>query len=236
MGVNFGLVSYFCDETQQTVMHPRTSHVDLYHALIDADMERAGEALFAAIDEGDSVAALCDGPIAHALEEVGKQWEHGAEGILNEHRSTIVCIQLLVQFRMRLPPGRGHPLAIGGTPAGDSYQLASMMAAMIFKSEGWDDINLGPNVTVEAYVSAIRAYQPAAVWISFNVEEPAACFVREWKPVLEAAEQAGITIFVGGRAFPAGAEAASRCLRYLPNMESLAQEVREFSAPKPASP
>jgi methanogenic corrinoid protein MtbC1 len=225
-------VRVFVDLNPNTIeirrkMIRRRIHDDLCQALLDADVEQARAALFAAMDEGDSVATICDGPITQAMHIVGERWKHGTEGILLEHRATLACIQLLVHYGLRLPRPEKGPVAVGGTPSGDSYQVASMMVGLIFKSEGWVGINLGPDVTVEAYKSAILLYRPAAVWIACSVEEPAEQFVRSWQPLLEEAEVTRTTVLVGGRAFPPQAATASPCLRYLPNMESLVQFLRQ---------
>lgn len=205
----------------------KESHADIAQALLDADIGTARGALFAAMDRGDSVGELCDGPIAGALHNVGERWKHGEEGIISEHQTTVVAIELLVYLRMRLPIGGGEsPVAIGGTPGGDVYQLPSMMVGAIFASEGWREINFGPDVTVSAYVSSIQLHRPSAMWISFSVDEAALRFVENWKPLLEEAEHSGVTLFVGGRAFPPGAVNDNPCLHYQPNMQALAAEIR----------
>lgn len=208
-------------------MIQKESHAAIAQALLDADSETARRSLFAAMDRGDSVGELCDGPIAGALHDVGERWKHGEEGILIEHRTTLAAIELLVYLRMRSASGRRSPVAIGGTPGGDVYQLPSMMASVIFGSEGWGGINLGPDVTMKAYVSSIQLHRPSAMWISFSVDEAALRFIETWKPLLEEAEQFEVTLFVGGRAFPPGADKENPCLHYQPNMRALAAEIHQ---------
>lgn len=208
-------------------MIERKSHDDLCQALLDADLDQARTSLLAALDEGDSVAAICDGPITRAMHIVGERWKHGTEGILIEHQATLACIHLLAYYGMRLPRVAEGPVAVGGTPAGDSYQVASMMVGLVFKAEGWASINLGPDVTVDAYQSAIRLYRPTAVWIACSVEDPAAELVLGWQPLLQEAERSRTSILVGGRAFPSHAKKASPWVHYLPNMESVVQFIRK---------
>lgn len=199
-----------------------TTRTDLTDALVRADIKTAREALFARRRAGDSVAALCDGPISEALHQVGERWKHGPQGILIEHQTTIACIQILVYLRISLMMEPAGPVAIGGTPAGDEFQVASMMAGLVLSSEDWNATNLGPNLPVNVFVEAIRMYRPRLIWISFNANKPAQGFVQAWKPLLTEAERTGATIITGGRAFPAGAEDQSSCVKYLPDMQALA--------------
>lgn len=199
---------------------------DLTSALIEANMTKAREALFASRQAGESVAALCDGPIAEALRRVGERWKHGPEGIVIEHQTTVACIEALALLRYGLFPKGDRTVAIGGTPAGDLYQVATMMAGLVAIAEGINAVNLGPNVPLDVLVKAIRMYKPAFVWLSFTEMEPGRAYIASWRPLLAEVEERKIPLIVGGQSFPGSATAESTCVHYLPTMVSFADWVR----------
>lgn len=203
-----------------------TTRNDLTSALIDANMTKAREALFARRQAGDSFAALCDGPITEALRRIGERWRHGPEGIVIEHRTTVACIQVLAHLRYSLLPKDDQGIAIGGTPAGDSYQVATMMVGLVAVAEGVNAVNLGPNLPLDCLVKAIRMYDPAFVWLSFTATEASREFIRSWRPLLAEVEERQIPLVVGGQSFPGSAIPDSACIHYLPTMESFAEWVR----------
>ncbi len=88
-------------------------------------------------------------------------------------------------------------------------------------------MNLGPDLPVEAYATAIRLYHPSFVCISFNVAEAAQNFTQGWELLLIEAQRAEISIVVGGRAFPRNAAADLACVQHLPNMEALAAWIQD---------
>lgn len=155
---------------------------------------------------GDSVAAVCDGPIAGAMEHIGTLWRHGETGIFLEHRATEICHQALDQLRLLLPtPPAGAPVAIGGGPAGDAHELGSLMVATVLAAEGWRDINLGAEVPTPVLIDAAADAGAALVWWTVTTAQPAARLVREATALADALRAAGRTLAIGGRAWPASA-------------------------------
>lgn len=147
---------------------------------------------------GTSLAELADGPIREAMHHLGELWKHDPDGVFVEHRATDCCLQALAHVREMLAPAPDAPVAVGCTPGGDPYLIASFLAAIVCASVGMRAVNLGPDTPMAALGKAIAAHRPALVWISASAPMPPA----EVKAVerFVHAHAAETQIVVGGRA------------------------------------
>lgn len=119
--------------------------------------------------DGIAVAALADGPLRYAMEAVGELWQHGEEGIAREHHATLLVLRAGEALRSVLPvPATDAPVALGGAPAGDPYQLPSLLASLVLQAAGWRTIDLGADVPDGALVAAARHHGAALVWRCFT--------------------------------------------------------------------
>jgi excisionase family DNA binding protein len=119
--------------------------------------------------EGDSLTSLFDGPLLTAIRRVGDLWEPDNRGILIEHRATEICIEAISTLRRLLPPvDKKSPLALGGAPQGDPYQLPSMMAGAILFERGFRDVNFGANTPVDLLGREAIERGASLVWLSVS--------------------------------------------------------------------
>jgi MerR family transcriptional regulator, light-induced transcriptional regulator len=221
---------------------PRGGDPDQFivQAVIAGDLAAARSTLLARYLEGVALSALCDGPLTQALHLIGEAWKQGPAGIHAEHRATDVCIHSLNFIRSFLPvPGVGAPLALGASPAGDPYQVPTLMAATVLASEGCREINLGPNLPFAALSVAVAQHKPMLVWISFTSAEAVKPALRELALVENAAERVGAQLVLGGQALPEGpAGARAAHVHSLASMQALAAFARGLLASRtpPAQP
>ena len=203
----------FIRERQQPLLHPEllglpasaTTPADtvqdvdaLQRFLEQGDARQARALVLTRFMEGESVAALCDGPVRAALERVGDLWRHEDAGIFIEHRASDLCLQLLGQLRALLDPGPGAPVALGGAPSGDAHMLPTVMASTVLASEEFDAVNLGAETPVAALSAAIAEHDPQLLWLSVTM--PPSGEVTAGLARLFAAELArGRAVVVGGR-------------------------------------
>lgn len=179
-------------------------HQPLLEALKQGDGPRVRGLVLSRYLAGDSLADLCDGPIATAMHTLGELWRHEATGIFIEHRASDLCVQVMHQLRTLQPPtGDKAVVAIGGSPAGDPYTLPSLMAATVLASEGWHEMNLGAQTPLDTLALAARESKATLVWLSISVAtDPPESLV---KPIQQLAAQLArqqISLVVGGRALP----------------------------------
>lgn len=174
----------------------------LKQAIMQGETAVASSLLISLYVDGESPASLCDGPIAHALHEMGHKWKHGDDGIHLEHRATATCLEMLVQLRAVLPmPPADAPLAIGCSPERDPYLVPSLMVALVLQSAGWRTINLGANLPVSSLLRAAEHHQPRLVWLSVSVGEVMKALTQEVNHIARELARQKRMLVVGGRAW-----------------------------------
>ncbi len=174
--------------------HART----LARFLVDGQLAEAHAVLLHAFVDGVELVTLARDVLQPALEHLGELWHHGPDGIVIEHAATEACLHALHEITRLLPVSDG-PLAIGGSPEWDPYQIPSQLASMTLQQAGWRTINLGARLPVAAVVAATKRWQPAMVWISISSDEPrgaARSYVEELAAAL--AEERTLLV-IGGR-------------------------------------
>ena len=149
---------------------------------------------------GLSVAALFDGPVRSAMERIGQLWQHEPRGIMVEHRATAICIESIAQLRGLLPVVHDDaPLAVGGAPQGDPYQLPTMMAAATLAEAGLRDINFGPNTPVELLAEEAIDRKARLVWLSISVDADPKGLRAGVKKLADQLAKREIDLVLGGR-------------------------------------
>jgi excisionase family DNA binding protein len=172
----------------------------LFNALMGGEASLARGLIMAWYLSGQSISALCDGPVATAMRRLGEVWQHDTKGIFIEHRAVDVCIQAFNQLRLTLPvPPNSAPLAVGGSPEGDPYLLPNIMCATVLIDMGFRAINLGPASPVEILPLAGEHYGAKLVWLSLMApcEPETAC--AKVKAAAEKMRSSHTSLVIGGR-------------------------------------
>jgi len=181
----------------------------LYQALLVGDGAVARALLVGGYLQGETVAALADGPIRSAMGRLGELWRHDSQGIFLEHRATDLCVQAVVALRGLIEPPAEGLVAVGGAPELDPYMLPSMLAATVLTAAGLRAVNLGPATPLASLRHAVAHHDARVVWlaltstVSEELAEELGGFARELA-------NAGRTLVLGGqrRADAAGARRA----------------------------
>jgi excisionase family DNA binding protein len=172
----------------------------LYDALASDRPSRVRAILQSAYVAGRSPAEICDSLIAGVMERLGDLWHHDAAGIHVEHRATDLCLQGLNLIRGLIPdPEPGAPVAVGGAPPGDPYLLPSLAAALTLASEGWREINLGPDTPLDVLADRAEEAGVLLVWLSVSGEVRRDELARDLERMARRLEDGGIHLMVGGR-------------------------------------
>ena len=156
--------------------------------------------------------------ITDAMRGIGNSWERRALDVYQERRSCEICMRLIHQLRSDLPaPSEDAPVAIGGTPQGDPYQLATALVELALREVGWNAVNLGNNLPLESFLQAAHDYQPDLVWLSVSaIEDPAMFIAAENKLAATLGED--VPLLLGGRALD---DRIRPRLRYTAHCDSL---------------
>jgi excisionase family DNA binding protein len=171
-----------------------------YSALRDGDEQCLLRLIFDHYLAGHSAALICDRILAPAFERIGLQWYHGNLEIYQERRACEQTYCLLRRLKHLLPaPTADAPLAIGASPAGDSYMLPTIMASVVLQEAGWRAESLGIGLPIDALVRAMRELRPRLVWLSVAWVPDEARFLQDYEALFEAAGRQGAAVAVGGR-------------------------------------
>ena len=139
--------------------------------LQEGKLAEAHAALLHAFVEGVELVTIARDILQPALEQIGELWHHGPDGIAIEHAATEALLQSLHEIARLLPASDG-PVALGGAPEWDHYQLPSLLASMALQQAGWRSTNLGARVPVAALLAAAARLQPKLIWLSLSHDEP----------------------------------------------------------------
>jgi MerR family transcriptional regulator, light-induced transcriptional regulator len=148
-----------------------------------------------------SICTICDEVLAAAFHEIGDRWQCGAAEVYQERRGCEICLRILHELEQALPSvGNVAPLAIGGTTESDPYHLATTMAELVLRENGWRATSLGNMLPTATILQAMEDIRPRLVWISVShvADEPA--LIRATAELHAAATQLGAALAVGGRA------------------------------------
>lgn len=148
---------------------------------------------------GESIAAICDGPISAAMHTLGELWLTNENGIFVEHRATDICLGIMNQLRTLIDVKDNAPRAVGGAPTGDPYMLPSIMAAATLDDIGYRAINLGPETPGDSLVHAAVDAQATIAWISISSVRNRAALEQSIATTAEKLSEHNIPLAVGGR-------------------------------------
>jgi excisionase family DNA binding protein len=140
---------------------------------------------------------LLDG-LGQAMRSVGAGWEVGDYTVDDEHRASGVASRIVARLGGRFTtrgPKRGS--VILGTPPRELHGLPTAMAANVLRGHGFDVVDLGANVPVDAFVSAVsktpRARAVAVGVSAGNRDRSVRAIVRAVHTV-----SPGMPVLVGG--------------------------------------
>ncbi len=213
-------LNQFLRSSGRQLLHPE--HLGLPHlpaareteiaGIADPQHERFREAL-AAGDEGACRSILrqriasggtrseaAEDLIRDAMHGFGEAWDCQQLDIYQERRGCDIALRLIYELRTELPePARDAPVAIGGAPEGDPYQLPTALVELALREIGWRATSLGGNLPLTSFVQAAHDYQPQLVWLSVSAIDNPVAFVAAENRLAEAIGE-NVPLLVGGRA------------------------------------
>jgi excisionase family DNA binding protein len=169
------------------------------------------------IGQGHSPSTAADLLITPAMHGFGHQWQKGELAIYQERRACGIAAELIAGLRRQLPVSTDGPVAIGGSPEGDIYQLPTALVELALCENGWRAKSLGCNLPMSEFRAAVRDYQPKVVWISLSCLADEEKFVREFNETADALPKQ-TALLIGGRA---ATDTLRPRLRYTGHCDSL---------------
>ncbi|TWT48775.1 B12-binding domain-containing protein [Botrimarina hoheduenensis] len=224
--IRLGEVLRFLREQQHPLTQPEVLGLPVGTGTGPRSIEKAREPLLSFLSEGkpeqarrvlidlflagNTLVRICEELITPVLYEVGDNWQCGRLEIYQEHRACEILNRVLYDLRAILPPPEpGSLRAMGGTPVGDNYRLATLMVELVLVDAGWNATSLGSSLPFETLISAANKHQPELFWLSYSNVDDAAQQTTELAEFL-AATPASMQVVIGGQQLPRELPASPR--------------------------
>ena len=171
------------------------------------------------------MANLCDEVIAFALNTLGDLWANHELEIYQERLSCDICLLALDDCRRFLPPAKaGAPVAVGGTPECDPYQVPTRMAELVLREAGWRATSLGAGLPLTTLAAAAVEHQAQLVWLSVSTISSLADFQTEFQMFRRRLPK-HCQVIAGGRALTPEVRAGLRVEAFGSSMQDLSAQV-----------
>ncbi len=156
--------------------------------------------------------------ITDAMYGLGEAWQCNELDVYQERRGCDIAMRLIYELRMQVPePSRSAPVAIGGAPEGDPYQLPTAMVELALREVGWQATSLGANLPLDSFLQATHDYSPRMVWMSVTTISDPALFVASQNRLAESLGE-NVPLLIGGQAL---SDAIRPRLRYTAHCDGL---------------
>lgn len=190
-------------------------------ALVSGDEPAVRQVVLDLFLEGYRSSTICDQVLTPAFYDIGALWECGKAEVYQERRACRMCMNMLHELRQMLNPHSSKgPLALGGTPEGDFYEVPTTMVELVMLQEGWQATSLGSSLPFSTMSVAIVEHRPALFWLSVSHIANEEKFLAEYMPFFETAVAHKTIVAVGGRALT---EEIRRKIKFSLFCESLTQ-------------
>lgn len=187
-------------------------------ALAEGDESVCRQLLEKRIREGSTRSEAAESLITDAMHGFGEAWDCNELDVYQERRGCDIALRLIYELRTEMPsPDRDAPVAIGGAPEGDPYQLPTALVELALREVGWNATNLGNNLPMDSFIQAAHDYDPQLVWMSVSTVSEVDMFVAEQNQFAMALGE-DVPLLIGGRA--CGDSLRPR-LRYTAHCDSL---------------
>jgi methylmalonyl-CoA mutase cobalamin-binding domain/chain len=172
----------------------------LYDAVFDGKAEAAVGVALEALDVDVAPTEMLFDAMIPALEEVGLRFEAG-EVFLPEMLIAARAMSAVMDLLRPLIVSAGVEKAgtvLIGTVAGDIHDVGKKLVVVMMEGAGFDVIDLGINVSADAFVEAVREHHPDVVAISAFLTTTLPEVGRTIAAITEAGLRDEVKILIGG--------------------------------------
>jgi excisionase family DNA binding protein len=227
----------FIREQNHTLRNPDAIGLPLGTGRRKRTLAGCREPLKAALVYGDDISArqivldlyldklplsrICDELVCPTFQAIGELWECGDIEVYRERRACRICIRLLHELRSLLtPPLTTGPLAMGGTPHGDIYEIPTSMVELVLRQNGWQATSLGSSLPFATLAAAINENRPRLFWLSVSFVADETQFLTDYAKLYEVAADK-TALVVGGRALGPELRTRMQYAAYCDNLQHL---------------
>jgi 5-methyltetrahydrofolate--homocysteine methyltransferase len=142
---------------------------ELFRAIVDGDEDRALVVARRLVEQGATAEELVTEVLVPAMRRVGELFDRGEYFIAD----VIACAEAfkrvfeeVIKPNLRGESKRRLGVAVFGTVSGDIHDLGKNLAKVLFEIEGFEVIDLGVDVSPEAFAEAVSKYNAIVVGVS----------------------------------------------------------------------
>jgi len=151
-------------------MDERNLHERQSQAILDGEAELAVELARQAVEMGANLGDCVDHGFAKGIREVGRLWEEGEyflpELVQGADAMKAAMAILRPEFLKDGIEDRQGSRVLLGTAAGDIHDIGKTLVATILEANGFEVVDLGKDVSNEAFVTAVAELTPAVLGMS----------------------------------------------------------------------
>jgi len=149
-------------------------------------------------------AALGDELIAPVMREVGHGWSVGEWDVFQEHQASQIVAVTLSELIGKATRGGDEPgpVALGSSPEGDLFTLATLLGELTLREAGYSVRNLGPNLPLKSLGRAVAVHRPRLVFLAVSHLADPIEFIEEFTHLNAIARAHGAAVVLGGRGLP----------------------------------
>lgn len=161
-----------------------------------------------ALSRGTTPEEVIVGVVGGAMQMVGERWQAGELSVDDEHRAAGIATRLVGRLGPlfnRRGPKRGT--VVIGAPPGERHGLPTALATNVLRGRGFDVIDLGADVPVDAFAAAVaKAENPLAAAIGVTAGD----HDRDVRSIVRAISRMApdVPVLVGGAGITNAAHAA----------------------------
>ena len=168
--------------------------------LYDGEDEEVAELVQSALDKGMAPGQILQGGLIAGMDQVGRDFKAGdlfVPEVLIAARAMRAGMNIL---RPLLADGESMTAGkfVIGTVKGDLHDIGKNLVKMMLEGAGFETVDLGTDVTPQAFVNAVRDHRPTHVGMSALLTTT----MVQMKATVEALEEAGlrssVKIMIGG--------------------------------------
>ncbi|KPK70277.1 hypothetical protein AMJ71_02005 [candidate division TA06 bacterium SM1_40] len=184
---------------------------EIVDSILSVQGERTLELVQKALDQGvDPMTVVNDG-LTFGLRQLGERYERGEAYIPHLMIAGDAVGRAMKILEVHLPkeaPGRERPTVLIGTVKDDIHDLGKNLVATMLSVSGFRVVDLGKNVSAEAFVEKVKEVKPRLLCLSALMTTTMLNQRAVVEALKEAQEREGLKIMVGGA--PVSAEWAEQ--------------------------
>ncbi len=202
-------------------------------SLRDGDLATCRELALRWYAQHGGLAQLADELIASNMELLGHQWEQGEAQVYQERRGCEICSTIIHELNRLIPEvPASSPLALGCTPSGDPYCLASQLAELVLRESHWRAENMGTNVPLSSVTAAVLEKRPRLLWLSVSHIENQSAFVDSYQEMMRTIPE-HVVVVIGGRGLTDELRPRLKYTAHCDNMVQLTSFARALHGRRP---